>query len=101
MGKVVTLIGAGGLQFAGKPDFAATPGALPAPDENAPATLDFSKGGVEVRTDLQSFCVNGQGVVLERFLTTIFNVHTHPVAGAAAGPTPQQALPAPNIVTPC
>ena len=56
-----------------------------------PAKFDFSEIGVSFKTGNEEFCVNGQGVLLEKFATELYNTHTHPSGGV-----PSEPLPPPN-----
>jgi hypothetical protein len=72
------------LNFAGIPNFGPPAVLPPVP---TPATFAFADLGVNFDTGSKRFCVNGQGVALEHFVTLLYNAHTHN-SGVVAPPDP-------------
>lgn len=58
-------------------------------------------GGLDVEAD--QLCVNGQGVVLESFITGVYDRHTHPTApnGPVSTPSDPPSTPTDPTVTGC
>ena len=79
------------LSFAGYPSFSAPliQGAPP----TGPAQFDFSEIGVSFKTGNEEFCVNGQGVLLEKFATELYNIHTHAPGTGPSNPLPPSTDP--------
>lgn len=78
-GKTITL-SAPALVFAGYPTFGPPEDAsVPAPSD--PVKMDFANVGLAISTGSKELCVNGHAIAQRKFVTEIYNGHTH--AGGA------------------